>query len=201
MQLHPTTESEASSAPPTFDVLPLSHEVRKAVDALGYTHPTPVQRAVFDSVAAGKDVVVQARTGTGKTAAFGLPVVDRIVDVERKKPQVLVLCPTRELALQIHRELELLGKFRGVSVAAIYGGAAINPQIDAIAQRSLAQHQEGQHHFPVQTAARFVHVDNMRAGGSGEFRRGKERVISHNAFYAMRGSDPRHRVARWEPPG
>lgn len=133
MQIHPTTESESSSAPPTFDVLPLSHEVRKAVDALGYTHPTPVQRAVFDSVAAGKDVVVQARTGTGKTAAFGLPVVDRIVDVERKKPQVLVLCPTRELALQIHRELELLGKFRGVSAAAIYGGAAINPQIDAIA--------------------------------------------------------------------
>jgi ATP-dependent RNA helicase DeaD len=133
MQLHPTTESESSSVPPTFDVLPLSHEVRKAVDALGYTHPTPVQRAVFDSVAAGKDVVVQARTGTGKTAAFGLPVVDRIVDIERKKPQVLVLCPTRELALQIHRELELLGKFKGVSVAAIYGGAAINPQIDAIA--------------------------------------------------------------------
>src|SRR5690606_34334215 len=81
-----TSSDDASTvdAPPTFDILPLSHEVRKAVDALGYTHPTPVQRAVFESVASGRDVVVQARTGTGKTAAFGLPVVDRLVDVERK---------------------------------------------------------------------------------------------------------------------
>ena len=130
-----TSSDDASTvdAPPTFDILPLSHEVRKAVDALGYTHPTPVQRAVFESVASGRDVVVQARTGTGKTAAFGLPVVDRLVDVERKKPQVLVLCPTRELALQIHRELELLSRYNGVTTTAVYGGAAMQPQIDAIA--------------------------------------------------------------------
>lgn len=132
-QIISSDDASTVDAPPTFDILPLSHEVRKAVDALGYTHPTPVQRAVFESVASGRDVVVQARTGTGKTAAFGLPVVDRLVEVERKKPQVLVLCPTRELALQIHRELELLSKYNGVTTTAVYGGAAMQPQIEAIA--------------------------------------------------------------------
>ena len=131
-QITSSAEPSLDDAPPTFDVLPLSHEVRKAVDALGYTHPTPVQRAVFETVASGRDVVVQARTGTGKTAAFGLPVIDRIVQVDKKKPQVLVLCPTRELALQIHRELELLSKYKGVTTTAVYGGAAMQPQIDAI---------------------------------------------------------------------
>lgn len=127
-----TNDARTDEAPPTFDILPLSPEVRRAVDDLGYTHPTPVQRAVFESVAEQKDVVVQARTGTGKTAAFGLPVVDRIVDVAIDKPQVLVLSPTRELALQIHRELTGLGLHRKVSCTAVYGGAPMQPQIDAI---------------------------------------------------------------------
>ncbi len=116
----------------TFDVLPLSPEVRRAVDALGYTHPTPVQKAVFESVAAGRDVVVQARTGTGKTAAFGLPAVDRLVDESLHAPQILILSPTRELALQINRELEELAKFKKVTCTAVYGGASMQPQIDAI---------------------------------------------------------------------
>ena len=74
--------SEAETAKeelPTFDVIPLTSEVKSAVADLGYVHPTPVQRAVFESAARGKDLVVQARTGTGKTAAFGLPLVDRLV--------------------------------------------------------------------------------------------------------------------------
>ena len=64
--------------PVTFDALPLTAEVRRAIDELGYVHPTPVQKAVFESAVRGKDLVVQARTGTGKTAAFGLPLVDSI---------------------------------------------------------------------------------------------------------------------------
>lgn len=119
---------------PTFDILPLSPAVRRAVDELGYTNPTPVQRAVFESASAGKDLVVQARTGTGKTAAFGLPVVDRLIDVDQKATQVLVLSPTRELALQISRELEGLAKHNGVMCTAVYGGASMQPQIDAIRQ-------------------------------------------------------------------
>lgn len=117
---------------PTFDILPLSKEVRRAVDDLGYTHPTPVQKAVFESASSGRDIVVQARTGTGKTAAFGLPSVDRLVDVAHKKPQILILSPTRELALQINRELEGLSKYNGAKCTAVYGGAAMQPQVDAI---------------------------------------------------------------------
>ncbi len=117
---------------PTFDILPLSEPVRRAVDTLGYTHPTPVQKAVFETVSSGKDAVVQARTGTGKTAAFGLPLVDRIVDSQKAKAQVLVLSPTRELALQIHRELESLAQFTEIRSTAVYGGAAMMPQIEAI---------------------------------------------------------------------
>lgn len=117
---------------PTFDLLPLSTEVRKAVDELGYKNPTPVQKAVFESAAAGRDIVVQARTGTGKTAAFGLPVVDRIIDLSTAAPQVLILSPTRELALQINRELEKLAVYKGVKCTAVYGGASMGPQVDAI---------------------------------------------------------------------
>ncbi len=125
----------AESAPPepTFDALALSADVRRAVDAMGYTRPTPVQRAVFDPASEGRSLVVQARTGTGKTAAFGLPIVDRIVRPSLKAPQVLVLCPTRELALQVGREIEQLGQFKSIRVAAIYGGSSMSKQIEAIA--------------------------------------------------------------------
>ncbi|MBK8173570.1 MAG: DEAD/DEAH box helicase [Sandaracinaceae bacterium] len=76
----------------------LSPEVRRAVDELGFTTPTPVQVAAFAPAVAGRDLLVQARTGTGKTAAFGLPLVDRLVSSE-KGVQALILAPTRELAL------------------------------------------------------------------------------------------------------
>jgi ATP-dependent RNA helicase DeaD len=124
---------EEKPQPLTFDVLPLSPDVRAAVDALGYVEPTPVQVAVFGPAAAGKSVVVQARTGTGKTAAFGMPLIDRIVARHLHKPQALVLTPTRELALQVTREIEALAKTRGTRVACIYGGASMGKQVDALA--------------------------------------------------------------------
>jgi ATP-dependent RNA helicase DeaD len=99
---------------------------------MGYRHPTPVQRAVFEAAAEGRSLVVQARTGTGKTAAFGLPLVDRIVRSGMKSVQALVLVPTRELALQVSREVEQIGKFRDVSVIAIYGGASMVRQVEAL---------------------------------------------------------------------
>ncbi len=124
---------EEKPQPVTFDVLPLSPDVRAAVDALGYVEPTPVQIAVFEPAAAGKSVVVQARTGTGKTAAFGMPLIDRIVARHLHKPQALILTPTRELALQVTRELEALAKTRGTRLACIYGGASMGKQVDALA--------------------------------------------------------------------
>jgi ATP-dependent RNA helicase DeaD len=126
--------AEDATIPPTFDVLPLSAELRRAVDELGYTHPTPVQRAVFEPAVRGRDLVVQARTGTGKTAAFGLPILDALVRRSMPVVQALVLCPTRELALQVTRELESLGKHRGVRSLAVYGGAPMPRQVLAIKQ-------------------------------------------------------------------
>ncbi len=119
--------------PPTFDVIPLSADIRQAVDALGYTNPTPVQMAVFEPAVRGRSLVVQARTGTGKTAAFGLPILDQLVRRGMPGVQALILTPTRELALQVASELEKLGQFRGVKVVAIYGGAPMGKQIDALA--------------------------------------------------------------------
>lgn len=116
----------------TFDVLPLSPEVRSAVDELGYVRPTPVQRAVFEPAARGQDLVVQARTGTGKTAAFGLPLVDRLVRRKTSAVQALALCPTRELALQVTRELGALSKHNGISVLPVYGGAPMPKQIEGL---------------------------------------------------------------------
>jgi ATP-dependent RNA helicase DeaD len=128
-----TNGAETPAKPaPTFDALPLGAEVRKAVDALGYTHPTPVQLAVFEPASRGKNLVVQARTGTGKTAAFGLPIVDALVRKSEKRVQALILTPTRELALQVAREIERLGQFRGVSIVPIYGGAPIGRQVSAL---------------------------------------------------------------------
>jgi ATP-dependent RNA helicase DeaD len=129
----PRSEPDATAAAPTFDVLPLSRELRETLAEIGYTHPTPVQLAVWEPATRGKDAVVQARTGTGKTAAFGLPIVDHIVRRSQANVQVLILSPTRELALQISSELERLSKRRNVSVVAIYGGAPMPRQVEQIA--------------------------------------------------------------------
>jgi ATP-dependent RNA helicase DeaD len=125
-------QPDASAAAPTFDVLPLGPEVRRAIDAMGYRHPTPVQMAVFEPTAEGRSLVVQARTGTGKTAAFGMPIVDRLVKPAVKAVQALVLTPTRELALQVAREVEQIAKVRGTQIVAIYGGASMSRQVEAL---------------------------------------------------------------------
>ena len=128
----PRSEPDASPAAPTFDVLPLSRELRETLVEMGYTHPTPVQLAVWEPATRGKDAVVQARTGTGKTAAFGLPIVDHIVRRSQPNVQVLVLSPTRELAIQISTELDRLSKRRNISVVPIYGGAPMPRQVEQI---------------------------------------------------------------------
>jgi ATP-dependent RNA helicase DeaD len=129
----PAADVDGGERPaPTFDVLPLSAEIRETLAEIGYTHPTPVQIAVWEPATRGRDAMVQARTGTGKTAAFGLPIVDYIVRRSASHVQVLVLCPTRELAVQVAGEIERLGKRKAVRVAAVYGGAPMQRQIDAI---------------------------------------------------------------------
>src|SRR5688572_16674850 len=103
---------------PSFDGLGLGAEVRRAIDDLGFLSPTPVQVATYGPAVRGEDLVVQARTGTGKTAAFGLPLVDKLVKPDGGQ-QVLILAPTRELALQSAREIGRLGQHRGIRTTAI----------------------------------------------------------------------------------
>src|SRR6478752_3248160 len=114
-----------------FADLPLSEELRKGIAERGYTAPTPVQSAVFGPIMAGHDVIVRSKTGTGKTAAFGIPLLERI-PAGARKASALVLCNTRELALQVAQEIEALGKHKDLRVVAIYGGAAMGAQTDAL---------------------------------------------------------------------
>jgi ATP-dependent RNA helicase DeaD len=117
----------AETPPASFESLGLGEAILRALTEIGYERPTPVQSATYGPAVAGQDVIVQARTGTGKTAAFGLPLVDRLV-TNAPEVQALVLAPTRELALQSSRELVRLGKYKDLRTVAIYGGAPMEPQ-------------------------------------------------------------------------
>src|SRR5512137_949080 len=105
----------------SFSALSLSPEILQSLEAKGYEAPTPVQEETIPLALAGKDLVVQSRTGTGKTAAFGIPIVEK-VDTAREGVQAVVLAPTRELAIQVAQEIADLGRGRGVKVQSVYGG-------------------------------------------------------------------------------
>ncbi len=117
----------------TFEVLGLEERVVKAITELGFEKPTAIQEKAIPVLLSGtKDFVGLAQTGTGKTAAFSLPLL-QLINVEQKYPQALVVCPTRELCIQIVSEIELFKKhIRGVHVVAVYGGASIGTQIHDI---------------------------------------------------------------------
>ena len=114
-----------------FDSLGLIDQLAKAVSALGYEEPTPVQRETIPLLLAKRDVLGQAATGTGKTAAFALPMLQRLVEDEAAKKQTcgLVLVPTRELAMQVSEAIHKYAKGLGVTVLPVYGGAPISQQI------------------------------------------------------------------------
>jgi len=129
------TTSLSTATEPTpasgFADLHLSEPVLRALDEIGYSDPTPVQSATYPVAIAGRDVIVQARTGTGKTAAFGIPLVDRLVSPE-PYVQALVLAPTRELAVQSQREIARIAQYKGLHTVAIYGGAPMGRQIEEL---------------------------------------------------------------------
>ncbi|MDL2207116.1 DEAD/DEAH box helicase [Desulfovibrio sp. OttesenSCG-928-M16] len=116
----------------TFAELGLSRELLQAVESMGFEEPTPIQVLAVPPFLAGRDVIGQAQTGTGKTAAFGLPLLEK-VNPKNKAVQALVLCPTRELAIQVAEEVASLGsRKRGVFVLPIYGGQPIERQFRAL---------------------------------------------------------------------
>jgi ATP-dependent RNA helicase DeaD len=116
----------------TFADLGLSGPVLKALSDVGYETPSPIQAATIPPLLAGRDVVGLAQTGTGKTAAFALPILSRL-DLSQKTPQALVLAPTRELALQVCEAFErYAGHIRGVHVLPVYGGQGYGVQLSAL---------------------------------------------------------------------
>jgi len=117
-----------------FTELELSKAVLRALDDVGYETPTPIQAQIIPEILSGKDVLGQAQTGTGKTAAFALPLLSRI-DLKKQKPQVLVLTPTRELAIQVAEAFQrYAGRMKGFHVLPIYGGQDYERQFRRLKQ-------------------------------------------------------------------
>jgi ATP-dependent RNA helicase DeaD len=135
-----------------FSELGLSPSVLKSLEEMGFEEPTPVQARAIPFLMQGRDVVAQALTGTGKTAAFGIPLVER-VDPRNRKLQAAVLAPTRELAVQVAEHLNRLGHRHGLRLVPIYGGQPIERQLHALAQGV---------HAIVATPGRLM--DHMRRG-------------------------------------
>jgi ATP-dependent RNA helicase DeaD len=113
--------------PKTFAELGLSEQTLKALQDVGYESPSPIQEEAIPSLLEGRDVIGQAQTGTGKTAAFGLPIMEYI-DPSEQEVQALVLTPTRELCIQVTQALRAYGARGGVDVVAVFGGAPIRTQ-------------------------------------------------------------------------
>lgn len=124
-----SNSKDSSSDSITFADLALSPEVMKAVEDVGYEQPSPIQAQCIPAFLDGQDILGVAQTGTGKTAAFALPLLS-LIDLDALDTQVLVLAPTRELAMQVAEAFETYAKYiDGVSIAAIYGGASIEGQL------------------------------------------------------------------------
>jgi len=139
-------------APALFGDLILRPETIRAIQALGWQQPTPIQAKVIPLLREGRDLVGQAQTGSGKTGAFGIPLVERL-DPAQRVLQALVLVPTRELAVQVTDDLRALGRFRGLAVVTLYGGQAIERQFTDLRKRP---------HIAVATPGRLL--DHVQRG-------------------------------------
>ncbi|MBI1278284.1 MAG: DEAD/DEAH box helicase [Anaerolineaceae bacterium] len=115
----------------SFSDLGLSETTLNAISELGYEEPTPVQEQTIRLMLEGSDVIAQAQTGTGKTAAFALPILENI-DTDIRAPQALIMTPTRELAIQVAEAFQSYSKYRKISTLAIYGGQPIERQLRAL---------------------------------------------------------------------
>jgi ATP-dependent RNA helicase DeaD len=142
----PTTELAPPPAPPetagaddkpaapsiSFADLGLHPDVLRALTEMGFAEPMPVQATTYPLISAGRDLMVQSRTGSGKTAAFGIPFANGLVNPEEKFVQAIVLLPTRELALQVASELSKICAYRQLTVVPVYGGAPMGRQVEQL---------------------------------------------------------------------
>jgi len=137
----------------TFSELGLSSEVLQALSELGFESPTPIQeKAIPNLLDEGADLVGLAQTGTGKTAAFGIPMIER-VDLDVRSVQGLVICPTRELCMQITDDIRKYAKYKNLRITAIYGGASIDRQAKDIKKGT---------HIVVATPGRLIDMIGRR---------------------------------------
>jgi ATP-dependent RNA helicase RhlE len=116
----------------TFEEMGLRDELLRAIQESGYTQPTPIQIRAIPELLAGRDLICCAQTGTGKTAAFGLPILQRLAEGERANIRALILVPTRELAMQVAEALREYGKHLDLITATVFGGVPIDPQEKAL---------------------------------------------------------------------
>jgi ATP-dependent RNA helicase RhlE len=116
----------------SFQTFEFHPHIAAGVTAAGYTTPTPIQNQAIPSVLQGRDVMGLAQTGTGKTAAFALPILHRLMKGERGRVRALVVAPTRELAEQIHQSIENLGRKTRLRSVTVYGGVKVNPQVEKL---------------------------------------------------------------------
>ena len=130
-ELHETVGDETETIENGFAALGLRDELLAALDDLGYEEPTPIQRETIPILLTGRDLLGQAATGTGKTAAFALPAL-QMIDASRRVPQVLVLVPTRELAVQVSEAMFKYGRELGIKVVPVFGGQPIQRQLQAL---------------------------------------------------------------------
>ncbi|MCY6355170.1 DEAD/DEAH box helicase [Clostridium sp. ZS2-4] len=133
-----------------FKYFGLSEEILKALEKLGYERPSEVQERVMPFALQNKDIIVKSQTGSGKTAAFAIPVCEKI-ELENRKPQVLVLTPTRELAVQVKEDISNIGRFKRIRCTAVFGKQPMDIQVRELRQRV---------HIIVGTPGRtFDHID------------------------------------------
>ena len=109
--------------------------IRRGIEAAGYLDPRPIQEQAIPAALEGRDILGLAQTGTGKTAAFALPIMERLHDDRLRGPRVLVVAPTRELAIQISDDFKELGKFMKIKVATLFGGVSASKQLAALRER------------------------------------------------------------------
>jgi len=119
----------------SFHTIGLSEPLLRDLAAAGFLVPTPIQAQAVPPALAGRDVIGCAQTGTGKTVAFVIPMIERLALLPKGQPQALVLSPTRELALQIFGTIEKLGRSHGISATVIVGGSDMQAQIRGLRQR------------------------------------------------------------------
>jgi len=136
----------------SFDQYPLSPEILKALQLLNYDKPTNVQKQVIPLFLAQKDVIVKSQTGSGKTAAFAIPLC-QLVDWEENKPQALIITPTRELAIQVKEDMFHIGRFKRLKIAAVYGKSPFYYQEKELKQKT---------HIVVGTPGRLI--DHLQKG-------------------------------------